>query len=311
MLLLIGGTGFLGDVVVENIMSEGKPLRLLTRGSGDWKHSNLSQYRKRGIEVVVGSLEDDATIERALEDVDCVINLSGSFRLSSDGSRASSYEYMNVVLVDKLLHYAKELGIQRFVQVSCLGARLESQSQFLSTKQEGDDLVMASDLYWTILRPSFLFGKIFPLAQLVKPLLKFKPFLPVIGSGLNQIEPVLVDDVAHAVTDCIYRKETVHQVYDMTGPESYSMTEIFCALRQELGLTDNTMTIPSQLSGKAFEMATKVLPKNTMSLELAQILIADSIATESAKEKVSNTFTLRGDSMDVHLDEIVESLKAK
>ena len=76
MLLLIGGTGFLGDVVVENIMSEGKPLRLLTRGSGDWKHSNLSQYRKRGIEVVVGSLEDDATIERALEDVDCVINLS-------------------------------------------------------------------------------------------------------------------------------------------------------------------------------------------------------------------------------------------
>jgi uncharacterized protein YbjT (DUF2867 family) len=65
LLLLIGGTGFLGEPVVELMMARQLPIRLLTRGAGDWKGSNLSQYRKRGIEVVVGSLENDDVLLRA------------------------------------------------------------------------------------------------------------------------------------------------------------------------------------------------------------------------------------------------------
>jgi uncharacterized protein YbjT (DUF2867 family) len=181
LLLVIGGTGFLGGKVVEQLLERQYPIRLLTRGAGDWKTSNLSQYRKRGIEVVVGPLEDDEVLSRAVEGATCIVNISGSFRLVAD-RRDSPYEYLNVTLVEKLLYLCREFGVQRFVHVSCLGSRLESDSHYLSTKSEGEALLSNSELYWTILRPSYMFGERFPFLEMLKPLITFKPFLTVVGS---------------------------------------------------------------------------------------------------------------------------------
>lgn len=308
MLLLIGGTGFLGEPVVELMMARQLPIRLLTRGAGDWKGSNLSQYRKRGIEVVVGSLENDDVLLRALDGVDAIINISGSFRLNSDGSRASSYEYLNVELVEKLTVLAEQNGIQRFVQVSCLGAREESGSEYLSSKFTGDEIVRNSKLYWTILRPSYMFGARFPYVEMIKPLVTFKPCLPVVGSGLNVLMPVHVDEVARCVVDCIYMKESTGRVIEIAGPKEYSLVEMLESIRFEFGLSGTTMTIPSQLSGKAFEMATKVLPKNTITLELAQILITDS---HSSSKEAHDLFGLEGKCLEDYLPDIVESLKKR
>ena len=58
-------------------------------------------------------------------------------------------------------------------------------------------------------------------------------------------------------------KESTGRILEIAGPKEYSLIEMLEAIRFEFGLSGTTMTIPSQLSGKAFEMATKVLPKNT------------------------------------------------
>lgn len=308
MLLLIGGTGFLGSPVIELMMARQYPIRLLTRGAGDWRVSNLSQYRKRGINVVVGSLENDDILEKALDGVSAIINISGSFRLNSDGSRSSSYEYLNIELVEKLTTLAVQKGIQRFVQVSCLGAREESGSEYLASKFAGDELVRKSNLYWTILRPSYMFGERFPYVEMIKPLVTFKPMLPVVGSGLNILMPVHVDEVAKCVVECIYMKETVGKVLDIVGPREYSLVEMLESIREEFGLSGATMTIPSQLSGKAFEMATKILPKNTITLELAQILITDSF---SSSAEAHDLFELEGRNLEDYLHDIVISLQKR
>ena len=277
MLLVIGGTGFLGSMVLPLMLERDYQIKLLTRGTGDWRESNLGQYRKMGIKVTVGAFEDDDVLMRAMTDVDAIVNLSGSFRLSRT-TRDSTFEYVNFQLVEKLLALAREFEVQRYVQVSCLGARDESPSRFLRTKYDGDMLVANSDLYWTILRPSYLFGERFPLIEMIKPLVTFKPCLPVVGSGLNVIEPVHVLEVANAIVDSIYMKESVKKIIDVVGPNRYTLVELLSAVRDELGLSDRVMTIPSQLSGKVFDMVTRGLPKNTIDLELAQILIADSCA---------------------------------
>lgn len=308
MLLLIGGTGFLGDPVVEFLMEKKCAIRLLTRGAGDWKHSNLSQYRRRGIDVVVGSLENDDVLERAVDGVDAILNISGSFRLGGAGVSSSSYEFLNVDLVHKLLVLAKKNEIQRFVQVSCLGAREESESVYLSSKAEGDALVIASDLYWTILRPSYMFGARFPFVEMIKPLVTFKPMLPIVGSGLNVMKPLHVDDVAHCVAESVYNKETVGRVIDLVGPQEYSLAEMLEEIRDEFGLGGPIMTIPTHLSARAFEMATKLLPKNTITLELAHILAADS--TSDSKEARS-LFKLKGRFLGDYLPDIVNGLKDK
>ncbi len=307
MLLVIGGTGFLGGKVVELLLAAEYPIRLLTRGAGDWKTSNLSHYRKRGIEVVVGPLEDDEVLSRAVEGATCVINISGSFRLVSE-RRDSPYEYLNVDLVEKLVHLCNEFGVQRFLHISCLGSRLESESFFLSTKSEGESILRESSLYWTIFRPSYMFGERFPFIEMLKPIITFKPFLGVVGSGLNRIQPVLVDDVAKAIVDSIYDKETARETYDLGGPFDYAFVDLLQMVRDEFDLSGGVMTIPSQLSGKVFDMVKNIMPKNTLNLELAQLLIADSFAEdESAREY----FELSNIALEDHLPAIVETLKEK
>jgi NADH dehydrogenase len=272
---VIGGTGFLGSRVLPIMLERGYEIKLLTRGSGDWRESNLGQYRKQGIKVTVGAFEDDEVLMRAMVDVTAIINLSGSFRIKWQ-KRDSKFEYVNFELVEKLLALASEFDVQRYVQVSCLGARDESPSEYLRTKFEGDEKVKKSSLYWTIFRPSYLFGERFPFMETIKPLVTFKPFLPVIGSGLNVIRPVHVVEVANAIVDSIYMKESVGQVIDMVGPREYSFIELLQEVRDALGLSEKVMTIPSQLSGKVFDMVAHALPKNSLDLELAQILAADS-----------------------------------
>ncbi|MBU6450757.1 MAG: NAD(P)H-binding protein [Cyanobacteria bacterium REEB67] len=311
MLLVIGGTGFLGSRVLPIMLERGYEIKLLTRGSGDWRESNLGQYRKQGIKVTVGAFEDDDVLMRAMTDVDAIINLSGSFRINRN-KRDSAFEYVNFTLVEKLLALAQEYEVQRYVQVSCLGARDESPSDYLRTKYEGDTLVAKSPLYWTIFRPSYLFGERFPLLDTIRPLVTFKPFLPVVGSGLNVVAPVHVVEVANAIVDAIYMKESVGQVVDFVGPRQYTMLELLEEVRDALGLSERVMTVPSQLSGKVFDLVSKGLPKNTIDLELAQILIADSCALDGqggalAKQLFGPTKVPLGDCLPT----IAESLLAK
>jgi uncharacterized protein YbjT (DUF2867 family) len=307
VLLVIGGTGFLGSRVLPIMLDRGYEMKLLTRGSGDWRESNLGQYRKQGIKVTVGPFEDDEVLMRAMVDVTAIVNLSGSFRIKWQ-KRDSTFEYVNFELVEKLLALAEEFGVQRYVQVSCLGARDESPSDYLRTKYEGDDLVKKSPLYWTIFRPSYLFGERFPFMETIRPLVTFKPFLPVIGSGLNVIEPVHVVEVANAIVDSIYMKESVGKVVDMVGPTQYSFVDLLLEVRDALGLSSKVMTIPSQLSGKVFDMVARALPKNSIDLELAQILIADSSGNgELAKSLFGATKVPLRDCLPT----IAESLLAK
>lgn len=307
LLLVIGGTGFLGGKVVEQLLERQYPIRLLTRGAGDWKTSNLSQYRKRGIEVVVGPLEDDEVLSRAVEGATCIVNISGSFRLVAD-RRDSPYEYLNVTLVEKLLYLCREFGVQRFVHVSCLGSRLESDSHYLSTKSEGEALLSNSELYWTILRPSYMFGERFPFLEMLKPLITFKPFLTVVGSGLNRIQPILVDDVASALVSSIYNKDTANKTFDLGGPKDYAFVELLQMVRDEFGIEGSVMTLPSQLSGRVFEMAKNAMPKNTFNLELAQLLIADSYAVT---DEASSMFELSDVTIESKLQSIVDTLMDK
>lgn len=304
LLLVIGGTGFLGSKVVELLLQNEYPTRLLTRGAGDWKSSNLSQYRKRGIEVVVGPLEDDEVLARAVEGATCIINISGSFRLVSE-RRDSSYEYLNSLLVEKLIHLGKEYGVKRFIHVSCLGSREESDSVYLSSKAEGESLLRESDLYWTVFRPSYMFGDRFPFIEMLKPIITFKPFLGVVGSGLNRIQPILVDDVAQAVVNCIYDKETAGRSFDLGGPNDYAFVDLLQMVRDEFGIGGSVVTLPSQLSGNLFEMIKRVMPKNTFNLELAQLLIADSFAES---DNSAGYFELSNEPLEHRLPDIVDAL---
>lgn len=282
MILLLGATGLLGGQVLRGLLERRYPVRVFTRGASDWKNASISDLRRRGVEVVIADALDDERLEKAVDGCTAIINLIGAF----SERKNASFEDIHVTLVERLLHHAAEYGIQRFIHVSCLGAAPSEDVRYLSSKWQAERLVKKSDLYWTILRPSIMFGEKFPFIELFGPLLKFPPFFPLIGSGMNEVQPVCVDDVSNFLLECIYKKETVNQIYELGGPEIYSMLELFEMMRQEMGLSTKNVAVPVAMLKKTLSLMSQAKsPVEWQSFfDTLPLLSIDSICENNAFE---------------------------
>lgn len=300
-MLVLGATGFLGRLVLDRMLKLNYPIRVITRGEGDWQNSVVSTLRHKGVDVIIGDVTDEATIKKAVEGTSAIINMAGSFRESS----GVSFEALNVDAVKWLTQYGAEAKVQRFIQVSCLGAHKDSDSRYCQTKWQGEKLVRKSELYWTVFRPSFMFGNAFPLLDYLKPVLTFKLFLPIIGTGENTVQPVFVEDVADCVVQSIYARETVGKCFDLVGPEEYTMVELLEMVRDELGLGGSTMNFPPDVSGKTLGMMAKALPNSILNNDLVSLMSDDSC---SSQEEMLANFQVQNVSLEQYLPAIIDSL---
>jgi NADH dehydrogenase len=280
MILLIGATGFLGRHVLKRLQDRKVPMRVLARGSGDWQDQSVrvKQFRQRGIEVTLCDIKSTSAVERAAEGSTCIINLAGVMR----GATEEELEAVQLDAVEQLLAIIKEKNIQRYIQVSCLGAESDSECVYLKTKWEAEELVKQSNCYWTIFRPSFLFGESFPLLDILMPCIKMPMMMPVIGSGMNQLQPVWVEDVADCIVDSIYDRESVGQSFELGGPDVFTMSELMLEARQALGLAGSAINIPSDKAAKTVSALQKFVPRSPINADLAHLLVADSVTNQNA-----------------------------
>ncbi len=301
LIALIGGNGFLGRHVIERMHACNYPIRVLTRGGGDWQNSNVSSLRQRGIDVVIGDLTDDDTVEKVVDGAACILNMSGILQ----ESKSASFEDVHVKAVEKLTAKAAEAKVQRFVHISCLGCRPDSECSYYKTKWQGEELVRKGSFLWTILRPSFMFGDDFPLLAYLKPIWSFKLFMPLIGSGTNVIQPIFVEDVADCVVQAIYERATVRNSYDLVGPDEYTMVELLEMVRHAAGLGGSTVNISTQFSGKAFDMFARAVPRSMLNDDLIGLMSENSAGSQ---DDMLEAFQVRCVPLKKMLPPIIDSL---
>ncbi|MEX0892452.1 MAG: NAD-dependent epimerase/dehydratase family protein [Gemmatimonadota bacterium] len=111
--LLTGGTGFVGSHLAEALVVRGVAVRALVRAS-----SHTAILERLGVATVAGSLEDGASLERAVRGVDAVIHLAAL----THAPRESAYLGVNAEGTRTLVEAARSAGVPRFVYLSSLAA---------------------------------------------------------------------------------------------------------------------------------------------------------------------------------------------
>jgi uncharacterized protein YbjT (DUF2867 family) len=122
----------------------------------------------------------------------------------------------------------------------------------------------------------------------IMPLIKFRLFMPVVGSGQNNIQPVHVDNVAQAIVSSVYDKGTVANTFDLAGPDQLSIQELMEVSRKSLGIPGLSMNIPSPTAAKAATGLSKLMPKSQLSTDVLQLLLSNSTTSENALEDYFN-----------------------
>lgn len=217
---LIGGTGFVGRAVANQLSPRGVRVRVLTRHD----QSAAAVKTLPTVEVMTGTPHDDATLLDALDDMDAVVNCVG---ILSEGGRGRTFERAHVELPRRIAEACHKRGVQHFVHVSALGASTTGPSAYQRSKGAGEEAMKqaAGILPWTIFRPSLIFGDGDRSLNMFASLARVFPVIPL-GRAQARFQPVWVDDVARAICASLGDMRTFAQTYELCGPRAYSLKEL-------------------------------------------------------------------------------------
>ena len=225
MILVTGGTGFVGPKVVHALRAADRPVRLLAR-----RPEREEQARSWGCEVVQGDVTDAESLRRAVEGCESVVHLVGLPPFSSP----KAIDRVMTRGTRDLVAAAKDAGVSRIVLMSALGASEETVdvAPYYAAKWAMEQAVRESGLEHVIFRPSFVFGRDGGLlAQQIK-IVRRSPVTPVLGR--HRMQPIWVDDVAAFFARAISTPAAANRTFDLGGPDVLTWAELHERIRRIL-----------------------------------------------------------------------------
>lgn len=150
LLAITGGTGFLGSHVLEHALDQGLRPQALTRrmGGAEFASGNSQPL------WIEGTLADPAALALLCEGAGAVLHIAGAVNVPTREAFAAA----NIAGTRAVVDAARAAGATRFIHVSSLAAREPGLSDYGWSKAGAEDVVMASGLDWTIIRPPAIYG---------------------------------------------------------------------------------------------------------------------------------------------------------
>jgi uncharacterized protein YbjT (DUF2867 family) len=224
LILVTGGTGFVGGHVVRELRGRNLPVRCLVRDLR--RGAKLAAW---GCKLEEGDVTDPGSLRRAVAGVDAVIHLVGIRQ-----GRRDEFQRIMVAATSDLLAAAKDAGVRRFVHMSALGTTEETKDlvPYYGAKWENERQVQSAGIPYVVFRPSFVFGPDGGILPTFVKLAKLTPVTPIIGSGRQRIQPIWAEDVAKYFAEAVERNDVAGRVFELGGPDVVSWNEFWERLKR-------------------------------------------------------------------------------
>lgn len=261
---MTGATGFTGERVLPLLAGKGE-VSCFVR-----PNSNVQKIKKLGYGLAYGDLNDLNSLKRAMLGCSVLINIASIGFGHAPG----------------IVKIAREAGIRRaiFISTTALFTHLNSNSKL--ERQKAEDCIKASNLDWTILRPTMIYGG--PgdrnLIRLIMFLDRF-PLIPISGNGNYLQQPVYVEDVAKSVSAVLFNEKTIKNEFNLSGRFSNTYNEIIDLIAKALGKKVTKIHMPFKPSLYAIMLYEKLASKPLVSSEQIMRLNENKNFDHSAAKK--------------------------
>ena len=108
--LVTGATGFIGQRLVDRLLADDKPVRVLT-----WGDKGMPMSWAGKVECLTGDLRQAASLFGIADGIDTVYHLAGEIR------DAKLFDAVNCLGTENLLEICRIAGVRRFVYLSSVG----------------------------------------------------------------------------------------------------------------------------------------------------------------------------------------------
>ncbi len=223
-----GGTGFVGNHLVNTLVNDGYRVRCLVRPGSEKKLERLQD-----IEVWPGDVFDaESQLTKGIEDCQAVIHLIGIIR--EFPRKGITFERLHYQATVHIVNATLATGPKRYIHMSSLGTSPGARSRYHQTKYRAEEYVRRSKLPFTIFQPSVIFGPGDNFVNLFARMVMKSPFVPVFGDGHYQIQPVDVDTVARAFTFSLKEQKTIGRVFQLPGRDRMKFNDFLDIIARTL-----------------------------------------------------------------------------
>ncbi len=263
MILVTGGTGFVGSHLIPLLIEAGEQVRVLAR----------HPVSLPTVEMVAGDVRDLSAVVGATRGCRAVIHLVGIIR----EERGLGFEVVHVGGTRNVIRACQEAGVPRLLHMSALGARAGARSRYHRTKWRAEELVRASGLAYTIFRPSVMFGAGNGFLRQIRDLVRRGPVVPIIGDGLSLLQPVWARDAAKCFLAALTAPETKGETYELGGPEVFGFCELVDLVAGAEGIEKPKVHLPVALMRPVVGILSRVLPGFPITGDQLTMLLEDNV----------------------------------
>jgi NADH dehydrogenase len=244
LVTVFGGSGFVGSQIVRALARQGLRVRVAVRRPG--RGYRLRMLGDVGqVEVAQANIRDAASIERALDGAEACVNAVAVLYESG----RQRFDALHVDGASAVARAAKAGGVERFVQISAIGADPASPAKYARTKAAGEAVAREAIPTVTVIRPSVIFGHDDAFFNRFAAMALISPVLPLIGGGGTRFQPVFVGDVAAAVSRALTDPAAEGRTYELGGPAIYTFKELMELLLKEIGRSRLLAPLPFPIAG--------------------------------------------------------------
>ena len=278
IVLVTGGTGFVGGHVVHALRARGVHVRALVRD-----RRRAGRLEAWGVELVVGDVSDVTVLRAACFGADAVVHLAAIIKGSrGDFERVMEHGTRNLVAA------AEVAGVGRFVLMSALGLdeRSKDAVPYYTAKWEMERAVRSSSLQYVVFRPSFVFGKDGGVLPTFVRLARLAPVTPIVGDGTRRMQPIWAEDLAEYVAHALEPPEALGRTFELGGPEAVTWNEFWERLKRVLGARRPSLHVPVGLM-RAQATLTERLPGAPVTRDqLTMLELGDNVVTDPSAVEV-------------------------
>lgn len=291
MILVTGGTGFVGGHLVDRLLLEKIQSRCLVR-----KGSNIEKLKKEKpiIDLAFGDLTDEESLKNALEGLETVIHLIGIIV----EKKGATFEIIHTQGTRNLVKACKMAGVRRFIYISALGAREKARSRYHITKWEAEQAVIKSGMEYVIFRPSIMIGKGGEFITMLSKIVQEAPVVPIID-GKSKVQPIYVENTIDCIIKSLKEPRIRNRIFEIAGPDQITYKELFLTLMDVLEIKKPTLEMPIWLMYPAAYIIERLIEKPPITIQQLIMLQEDNICDIKEIQKV----------FDLHLISLKEALQ--
>ena len=271
--LVTGGTGFVGPKIVHALRAQGRDVRALVR-----RPERAAQLAGWGAELVPGDVTDPASIRAAAEGCTHFVHLVAIIR-----GTASDFHRVMTQGTNDCIAAAKDAGIERFVLMSALGTSDATKDlvPYFASKWAMEQATIQSGLEYTIFRPSFVFGRDGGVLPTFVRQVRYSPVVTVIGTGVQRIQPIWVDDVAEYFARSVDHPQAANRTFEIGGPDVVTWNELYLTIAKVLGKRRRLVHIPSSFARTGAQLTQWAPGAPLTTDQVAMIEAGDNVVSDS------------------------------